>query len=118
MDKEIVSSTWVIPPNCHGLRVDCYLQRRIGRISRARAQRIIEAAYFLLDGEMVKLSKRVKEGQSATLKRFAPDLRSAVDDLAIEIIYEDHELLVVNKPYGLSIHPSANCLYKTLTHWL
>ncbi len=113
-----VQSSWAVPSPMHGLRADQCLQRRIGRISRARAQRIIKAEDFLLDGLPVKLSLRVKEGQIATLIREAPDRDEDVNDFSVAIVYEDSQILVVNKPFGLSIHPSANCLYKTLTHWL
>jgi 23S rRNA pseudouridine1911/1915/1917 synthase len=113
-----VESRWVIPAHMHGLRADQYLQRKIGRISRERAQRIIRADDFLLDGQTVKVAMRVKGGQRASLRRFAPDRKTDIDGFLVELIFENDDLLVVNKPPGLSIHPSANCLYKTLTHWL
>lgn len=115
---EKVRSSWPVSSDMHGLRADQCLKRRIGRISRARAQRIIKAQEFLLDGRPVKLSTRVKEGQLATLIRRAPDEKDDIENFKVEIVYEDNNILVVNKPYGLNIHPSANCLYKTLTHWL
>lgn len=115
---EKVQSSWPVSSDMHGLRADQCLKRRIGRISRTRAQRIIKAEEFLLDGEPVKLSSRVKEGQLATIIRRAPDTKADIEDFNVQIVYEDSNILVVNKPYGLAIHPSANCLYKTLTHWL
>lgn len=116
--NERVQSSWTVAPHMHGLRADQCLQRRIGRISRARAARIIKAKDFLLDGMPVKLSVRVREGQVATLFRFAPDKHDDVDSFHVRVVYEDKAMLVVDKPFGMSIHPSANCLYKTLTHWL
>ncbi|HXW59946.1 MAG TPA: RluA family pseudouridine synthase [Myxococcota bacterium] len=118
MTLERIASHWIIPADMQGVRVDAYLQRKIGRISRARAKRIIEAEDFLLDGLAVKVSKRVKPGSKATLWRIKPDNDDAVDGVKIDAIFEDQELLALNKPFGLSVHPSANCLYKTLTHWL
>ncbi len=115
---EKVRSSWPVSSAMHGLRADQCLKRHIGRISRARAQRIIKAQEFLLDGEPVKLSLRVKVGQMATLIREAPDDKTDIHKFDIKIVYEDSNILVINKPYGVSIHPSANCLYKTLTHWL
>lgn len=113
-----VSSNWFIPADMHGLRADQYLKRRIGRISRCRAQRIIDSCDFLLDGQKIRPSSRVKHGQKATLKRFAPDQKTDINSFVVQKIFEDDDLLVVNKPAGLNIHPSANCLYKTLTYWL
>jgi 23S rRNA pseudouridine1911/1915/1917 synthase len=102
----------------HGLRVDQYLQRKIGRISRARAQRIIRGQDFLLDGCRVKVSQRVKYGQKATLIRLSPDSPKDIINISVKIISENSNFIVINKPPGLSIHPSANCLFKTLTYWL
>ncbi len=113
-----VANSWQIPHEMQGLRVDQYLQRHIGRISRERAQRIINAVDFLIDDKAVKPSMRVRAGQKATLQRFAPDKREDIGDYTVEVVYEDNDLVVVNKPAGLSIHPTANCLYRTLTHWL
>ncbi len=113
-----VQSSWLIPSDMSGLRVDQYLVRRIGRISRTRVSRLIVNGDFLLDNQPVKLSMRVKAGQKATLTRFAPDETKDILDFAVNIIYQDDDLLVINKPPGLSIHPSANCLYRTLTYWL
>lgn len=115
---EKVESHWQIPSEMHNLRADQYLARRIGRISRTRASSIIEAKDFLLDGRAVKSSSRVKSGQRATIRRLPPDHVDDVNDFDVKIIYEDNDILVVDKPPHLSIHPTANCLYKTLTHWL
>lgn len=113
-----VSSNWLVPNEMQGLRVDQYLQRHVGRISRERAQRIILAKDLLVDGNAVKLSSRVRAGQKITLMRFAPDSREDIEDFDVDIVHDDDDVVVINKPAGLSIHPTANCLYKTLTHWL
>src|SRR6516225_9965538 len=113
-----VQSNWLVPPDLHGLRVDQYLQRKIGRISRSRAQRIIESADFLLDGCRVKVSQRVKYGQKVTLIRLSPDSPHDIKGLHIPVVFENNDFIILNKPAGLSMHPSANCLFKTLTYWL
>lgn len=113
-----VASQWLVTPDMHGLRADHYLTRYIGRISRSRVQRIITQQDFLLDEQAIKPAMRVKQGQKVTLKRFAPDQKDDIDNFIVNILFENDDLLVINKPPGLSIHPSANCLYKTLTHWL
>lgn len=118
MNEVKVSSHFQVANEMHGLRADHYLKRYIGRISRARAQRIILAEDFLLDDKTIKPSFRVKAGQKAILKRFAPDQVDDIEDFIVEIVFENEDILILNKPSGLSIHPSANCLYKTLTHWL
>jgi len=113
-----VQSNWLVPADLHGLRVDQYLQRKIGRISRTRAQRIIQSSDFLLDGACVKVSQRVKYGQKVTLIRLSPDSPSDIAGIKIPVVFENSDFVVLNKPAGLSMHPSANCLFKTLTYWL
>lgn len=113
-----VQSNWLVPPDLHGLRVDQYLQRKIGRISRGRAQRIIQSADFLLDGCRVKVSQRVKYGQKVTLIRLSPDSPNDIIGLKVPVVFENDDFVILNKPAGLSMHPSANCLFKTLTYWL
>src|SRR5580704_795437 len=113
-----VSCHWLVKKEFAGLRVDTYLKQHIGRISRTRVQRIIKAHDFLLNDKTLKPSARVYDGQRATLLRYAPDDKKDIDDFTVKILYEDEGILVVDKPAGLSIHPNANCLYKTLTYWL
>lgn len=115
---ETLTQTWHIAKDIEGLRADQFLQRYLGRISRKRAQRIIQAHDFKINGEAIKPSFRVKVGQQASLTRFAPDQKNVIDDFVIPVLYQDDNLLVIDKPAGLNIHPSANCLYQTVTYWL
>ncbi len=118
MSEIRVCQKWPIPSDAFGLRADLYLQRKMGRISRNRAQKIILNQDFLLNNQPIKSSQKVKVGEMACLWRFAPDEPDSIKDFNVEVIYEHKDFLVLNKPHGLNIHPSAKSLYKTLTFWL
>ena len=118
MNTERLSQIWNIPADAFGLRADVYLQRKLGRISRVRAQSIIASKDFLLDEQKVKPSQRLKVGQKASLFRFAPDYPEDINDVDIKVIEDHKNFIVLNKPHGINVHPSANSLYKTITYWL
>ena len=98
-----------------GLRLDAYLCQRIPRISRARAARL---AVIDLDAPERRLKKSsiVRTHQRLWVRRPVPDADAVL--IAPEIIYEDQKLLVLNKPAGLAVHPTAARYRSTVTHWL
>lgn len=103
-----------------GLRLDQFLCARIRRLSRQKAQRIIDQGELKLDHvPQLKASRRVALGEVFELWRLEPDTRlSDDDDLNIQILFEDSDVLVINKPPDLAVHPSARYLNRTLTSWL
>lgn len=112
-----VVQRWKIPNFLNGIRADHYLVHHVGRISRNKAQKIIASGDFRLEHQMLKCSKRLKAGDPVELWRVPPD-SPQLEQLKIQIIYEDSQLLVIHKPGNLAVHPSARYLYQTLTHWL
>lgn len=112
-----VVQRWKIPDFLSGIRADHYLVHHVGRISRNKAQRIIESGDFRLEHQMLKASKRLKAGDPVELWRTPPD-SPKIENLKVSVLYEDKRFLVINKPGNLAIHPTARYLYQTLTHWL
>jgi 23S rRNA pseudouridine1911/1915/1917 synthase len=96
-----------VPPEAAGERVDLFLARRFG--SRAQAQRRIAAGAVQLDGALARKNDRLHGGETIVLLDEPPietaDGSEPVVDLAI--VYEDSELLVVDKPAGLVVHPAG-----------
>lgn len=113
-----LENSWPVPSHLEGLRADQYLTLKIKRISRCKAKAIIDQGDFLLNDKMIKPSFRVRQGQKATLRRFPPDMKDDIKKFDVKVIYEDEDILIINKPAFLNIHPTANCLYRTLTYWL
>jgi 23S rRNA pseudouridine1911/1915/1917 synthase len=88
--------------------VDAFAASRLPALSRSRIQHLIASGDLTLDGARVKPSVRVRSGARVDVRVPAPvpsTLRP--EPLALDVLYEDADLLVVNKPPGLSVHPGA-----------
>jgi 23S rRNA pseudouridine1911/1915/1917 synthase len=91
-----------------GQRVDRFLAAVQGEFSRARIQSLIDEAHVLVNGRGVKASTKVKVGDVIVLT--IPELKATAleaEDVALDIVFEDQSLLVVNKPAGMVVHPGA-----------
>jgi 23S rRNA pseudouridine1911/1915/1917 synthase len=90
-----------------GSRLDQFLTRESG-FSRARLQKLLKSGLVLLNGRVVAASYRVRGGDGITLTVPPPEpSRLMAEPLPLTILYEDRDLLVVNKPPGLVVHPGA-----------
>ena len=101
-----------------GHRLDAFLAQRSG-LSRARIQRLIADEHVLLGGHPAKPSAPVGAGQQVRLiVPPAEPLRLRPEAIPLDILFEDEDLLVVNKPAGLVVHPGAGHTTGTLVHAL
>ena len=91
-----------------GARLDQFLSSRL-EVSRARVQQLIEQAQVLVDGKAGKASLRLRGGESINVlgpARLEP-LRAIAEDIPLDIVYEDADLAVINKPAGMMVHAGA-----------
>jgi 23S rRNA pseudouridine1911/1915/1917 synthase len=108
-----------VPPSAAGERLDRFLASLEEVGSRAAAERLIGDANVLVDGTRRPKSYRVEGGEELELalpEQRRPDL--APDDVPLRVAYEDEHLLVVDKPAGIVVHPSAGHARGTLVHGL
>jgi 23S rRNA pseudouridine1911/1915/1917 synthase len=112
--------TYTVEPNYAGWRLDRYLCEKIKRASRTRVQEIIENDLVFDEQPPRKLkpSTLVWPGLTFQLRRRVREEPSVPSADQIEIIHEDDALLVVNKPAGLPIHPTARYHHNTLVEQL
>ena len=110
---EIISLRIEVPRECDGWRLDHFLKRRIGRLSRTRIQDIIATQVTLSDGRRPRSSAAVRTGQIIRLDRPAPVEPDVPRHFGV--LYEDDEVLAIDKPAGLPIHPTAKFWRNTLT---
>ena len=90
-----------------GKRLDKYLSEKNAKLSRSAIQRLLDEEKILVNSKKVKASYRVQEGDSISLEEAKPkDIELKAQDIPIEIIYEDNDIIVVNKPKGLVVHPA------------
>ena len=88
--------------------MDAFAASRLPALSRSRIQHLIASGDLTLDGERIKPAVRVRRGQRVDV-RVAPPEPSTLrpEALALDVVYEDADLLVINKPPGLTVHPGA-----------
>ena len=90
-----------------GERADAMIARLMPELSRSQAQRLLEDGMVCMDGSPVKKSYRSREGD--VLELTLPEVREPelqAQDIALDVIYEDNDLIVINKPKGLVVHPA------------
>lgn len=102
------------------LRVDKFLVDRITNVSRNRIQDAADAGYILVNGKSVKSNYRVKPLDEVvvlvTSQPFDTDL--IPEDIPLDIVYEDKDVMVVNKPAGMVVHPGHGNFTGTLVNGL
>ena len=88
-----------------GKRIDAYISEK-EEITRTTAQRLIEDGNILVNGKKQKSSYKVSIGDIITIEEVeAKPIELKAQDIPIEIIYEDNDIIVVNKPKGMVVHP-------------
>jgi 23S rRNA pseudouridine1911/1915/1917 synthase len=102
-----------VPRECAGWRLDHFLKRRIGRLSRTRIQSIISDQIFFCDGRAARPSASVRAGETILLRRPRPDEPDVPRHF--EVLYEDASVLCIDKPAGLPMHTTAKFWRNTLT---
>jgi 23S rRNA pseudouridine1911/1915/1917 synthase len=102
------------------LRIDKFLMTRVENASRNRVQNAIDAGNVLVNRNTVKSSYKVKPADEISIVFPHPPRDTEVypEDIPIDIIYEDKDLLVVNKPAGMVVHPGYNNYHGTLVNAL
>jgi 23S rRNA pseudouridine1911/1915/1917 synthase len=92
-----------------GTRLDQFLVGKIGEVSRARVQQMIEQGLVLVNGAATKASLRLRGGEEVRVDgpaRVEP-LRAIPEEIPLEIVFEDDDVAIVNKPAGMMVHAGA-----------
>ena len=101
-----------------GLRIDSFLANS-SDLSRSQIQKLIEEGRVLVNNETTVSRYKVNPGDFITaeyLEQTPTDIKPK--DIALDIVYEDEDLIVINKPKGLVVHPAAGNYYNTLVNAL
>ncbi len=102
-----------------GERLDAFLARRADGMSRSAAQKLIEEGRVLLNGKPGKKNDKLNPGDQVEYTIPAPKpVEIAPRAMPLEIVYEDEDLLVINKPKGLVVHPAPGHTDDTLVNGL
>ena len=90
-----------------GERIDALLARSIENLTRSQAQRLLESGLVTVDGAPVKKNRKTAPGELYRVE--IPEVAETVlvaQDIALDIVYEDGDVIVVNKPRGMVVHPA------------
>ena len=88
-------------------RIDAYLSTKIETASRVTIQRLIEEGKILVNNKKTKASYKIQEKDEVIVEEDKPkEVSIKAQNIPIEILYEDNDIIVVNKPKGLVVHPA------------
>jgi 23S rRNA pseudouridine1911/1915/1917 synthase len=107
--------TFEVDPTEAGERLDRLVARRLD-VSRSAVQRIIRDGSLLVDGEVSSPSHKVRGGERVEAR--VPDEGPLAEEIAVQVVFEDEHLLVVDKPAELVVHPGAGNRSGTLVNAL
>jgi 23S rRNA pseudouridine1911/1915/1917 synthase len=108
--------TVAVPDEAAGLRLDRFLAGLPEVGSRAAAERLLRAGGVLVDGEPAGKSAKLAGGEEVELDLPEPPAALEPEEVGLRVAYEDEHLLVVDKPSGVVVHPSAGHDTGTLVH--
>ena len=108
-----------VPPEEAGIRLDRFVAAHSPGLSRTRIQELIEAGLVLLNGKPAKDSHKVHVHDMVDLIPVArPALKAEAEQIPIEILYEDQDVIAINKPAGMMVHAGAGNSRGTLVNAL
>ena len=111
---------FVVDSGQEPLRIDKYMLEKLQHSSRNRIQRAADAGFVHVNDRPVKRNYRVRPGDMVTLMLDRPrhDTSIEAEDIPLDVVYEDSQLMVVNKPAGLVVHPGVGNFTGTLVNAL
>ena len=90
-----------------GARLDAFLAQRLPALTRSAAVRLIETGAVLVDGRTAAKSCRLAGGEAVSVALPDPEpIEALPQDIPLDVVYEDGDVIVVNKPAGLVVHPA------------
>lgn len=117
--EQDVCRNFIIPPELSGERLDRAIVALAPDLTRSAAQRLLKDGHVLLDGAEAKASDKPRAGQTLALSPpSSRPLQLSAEDVPLDVVYEDDDLLVVNKPPEMVVHPSKGHQDGTLVNAL
>jgi len=118
MEKDLNTFEFIVEDDMKGTRLDVVLSLVVEEASRSHLQRLIEIGRVEVNGE-IGASKKYKVKTGDMIRITIPEpvhLNVLPEDIPIDIVYEDDDVLVVNKPKGMVVHPAAGNFNGTLVN--
>jgi len=113
-DKEI---NYIIDDEQAGIRIDKLISNQNEGLTRNHIQNLIGQGHITVNQKQVKTNYKVKAGDQICIQLPEPeDIHIEPEDIPLDIVYEDEDLLVINKPKGMVVHPAAGHYSGTLVN--
>ncbi len=109
-----------VTPKSAGMRLDTYIHVSGAGVSRTQIQRAIKEGRVLVNSRVARASYRVKAGDliEADIEYYDPPSEILPEEGEVDVIYEDEEIIVINKPPGAVVHPAKGHLTGTIVNLL
>ena len=100
------------------VRIDKYMSEHLPHSSRNRIQKAADAGFIQVNGTPVKSNYKVRPGDVVTLMLDRPHYDTTIEpeDIPLNVVYEDDQLMVINKPAGMVVHPGVGNFHGTLVN--
>ena len=109
----------IVDEGTAGERLDRFLAGREPEVSRSHIQKLIESGCVLVNGRTAKANAKLREGDAVeTELPEAQELEILPEDIPLDILYEDSDVIVINKARGMVVHPAAGAADGTLVNAL
>src|SRR5438874_5077207 len=119
MTKGSTTIELIVPKEAAWLRLDQFLARALPKYSRSRLQQLHRNEFVTLDGAAARPRDLVRSGDRIEINEPPPDkIDNRPEAIPLEVLYEDEDLIVINKPAGLVVHPGAGHREHTLVNAL
>ena len=112
-------NSWFVDTDANNMRIDRFISERMADTSRSYIQKLIKDELVTVDSKVVKSNYKVKEGEWVEIVLPEPvSLDIEAENIPLDILYEDSDVLLVNKPKDMVVHPSAGHVTGTLVNAL
>ncbi|WP_312425887.1 RluA family pseudouridine synthase [Lacrimispora sp.] len=114
-----MSQEFIVAPEEAGVRIDRYLSDQCQDISRSYLQKLLKEQSVLVEEKPVKSNYKVNAGDRISLT--LPEIREpeiVPEEIPLDIVYEDKDIILINKPKGMVVHPAAGHYSGTLVNGL
>ena len=107
----------VVNENDSNQRLDKFLSTHFSEFSRSHIAKLIDEGNCLVNGKEAKASLKLKAGDEIQIEiPEAKELEIAKEDIPLDVVYEDQDLLIINKPQGMVVHPANGHYEHTLVN--
>lgn len=114
-----MKQSYLVPEEFQGERIDKYLSEACCGLTRSYLQKLLKSQLVEVDGKAVKNSYRVSAGETVELEvpeAVEPEIEA--EPIPLDILYEDKNIILINKPKGMVVHPAAGHYSQTLVNGL